>query len=160
MKSITFHVKLLWLLFGQLLEKYGLLFNSASGQSDASHSQNGSSYVGAGGCQSSVESSSPTMLRSRVRILCNFTMFEIQFMYLAFELECEKNENKQKRVRQWLIFEMIQRHDLKILVICFHFSHFVFDKTFKHNRDDYLREREIGGGWKWKLCNLFIFVNA
>ena len=33
MKSNTFHVKLLWLLFGQILEKIGLLFNLASGHS-------------------------------------------------------------------------------------------------------------------------------
>ena len=34
MKSDTCHVKLLGLLLGQLLEKFGLLFNSASGHSD------------------------------------------------------------------------------------------------------------------------------
>ena len=33
MKSYTFNVKLLWLLFGQLLEKVGLLFSLASGHS-------------------------------------------------------------------------------------------------------------------------------
>ena len=33
MKSKTFHVKLLWLLFELLLEKIGILFNLASGYS-------------------------------------------------------------------------------------------------------------------------------
>ena len=33
-KGSTFHVKLLWLLFGQLLEKFELLFNLASGHSN------------------------------------------------------------------------------------------------------------------------------
>ena len=32
-KSNTFHVKPLWLIFGQLLENFGLLFNSSSGHS-------------------------------------------------------------------------------------------------------------------------------
>ena len=32
-KGNTFHIKLLWLLFGQLLENVGLLFNLASGHS-------------------------------------------------------------------------------------------------------------------------------
>ena len=32
-KSNTFHVKLMWLLFGHLLEKFGLLMNLASGHS-------------------------------------------------------------------------------------------------------------------------------
>ena len=33
-KSNTFHVKLLWLIFGQFLETFGLHFNSASGHSE------------------------------------------------------------------------------------------------------------------------------
>ena len=33
-ESNTFHVKLLWLHFGQLLEPFGLLFNFASGHSE------------------------------------------------------------------------------------------------------------------------------
>ena len=32
-KSNTFHKKLLWLLFGQLMEKFGLLFNFPAGHS-------------------------------------------------------------------------------------------------------------------------------
>ena len=34
MKSNTFHVKLLWLLFGQLLERFWLVFNLSSGHSE------------------------------------------------------------------------------------------------------------------------------
>ena len=33
-KSITYHVELLWILFGQLLEIFGLLFNLSLGQTD------------------------------------------------------------------------------------------------------------------------------
>ena len=33
-KSNTFNIKLQWLLFGQLLENFGLIFNLASGHSD------------------------------------------------------------------------------------------------------------------------------
>ena len=35
LKSNTFHIKLLWLLFGQLLKKIGLLFNLASGHPES-----------------------------------------------------------------------------------------------------------------------------
>ena len=33
-KMSTFHIKLLWLLFGQFLEKIGLQFNLTSGHSE------------------------------------------------------------------------------------------------------------------------------
>ena len=40
-KSNTFHVKLQYLLFGQLLEKFGLFFNLASDHSDRESTKDG-----------------------------------------------------------------------------------------------------------------------
>ena len=54
----------------------------------------------------SVQLEAPTILRHRVRIqlsnaqylcfLMNIVQIIVQIMYLTFELECEKNENKLK----------------------------------------------------------------
>ena len=47
---------------------------------------------------SSVDSSAPSYLLPRVRVpSLLFLFFSIYIVYLSFELECEKNENKQKR---------------------------------------------------------------
>ena len=47
-----------------------------------------------------MESSALTIQRPRVRIPCTtstlFSIYKVEIIYLSFELECEKNENKQK----------------------------------------------------------------
>ena len=53
------------------------------------------------GCRhSSVDSSAPSILLPRVQVPSTpsmlFSIYIIQIVYLSFELECKKNENKQK----------------------------------------------------------------
>ena len=56
------------------------------------------------GCRhSSVDSSAPSILPPRIRVPSTssmlFSIYIIQILCLSFELECEKNENRQKRPR-------------------------------------------------------------
>ena len=49
------------------------------------------------GCRySSLDSSAPSIMPPRVRVPCFLSIYIVQIVYLSFELECEKNENKQK----------------------------------------------------------------
>ena len=53
------------------------------------------------GCRySSVDSSAPSIMPPRVQVQSTpstlFSIYIVQIVYLSFELECEKNKNKQK----------------------------------------------------------------
>ena len=56
------------------------------------------------GCRhSSVDSSAPSILPPQVQVPSTpsmlFSIYIVQIVYLLFELECEKNENKQKEAQ-------------------------------------------------------------
>ena len=56
-----------------------------------------------------MDSSAPSILLPRVQVPSTpsmlFSIYIVQIVYLPFEFECENNENKQKRGRDWPIFK-------------------------------------------------------
>ena len=62
------------------------------------------------GCRnSSVDSSAPSILLPQVRVPSKpstlFSIYIVQTVYLPIEFECEKNENKHRRGRDWPFFK-------------------------------------------------------
>ena len=57
--------------------------------------------------------SAPSILLPRVRVPSTpstlFSIYIVQIVYLSFELECEKNENKQKEARIGSFFKKTVR---------------------------------------------------
>ena len=86
---------------------------------------------------SSVDSSAPSIMLPRVRVPSTpstlFSIYIVQIVYLSFELECEKNKNKQKEAGIGPFFKKI-REGLKQMKKCRKNCREVFDQLRERKR--------------------------